>query len=159
VRIAHCRLSATLAIRNAAVIEVGGGIHWDAPLTPGAILVSDSDIHFQGVEATLNENDRGVNFNPVGAPFRGTLENTNTTDVYPTQLRGVIYTLGRLRFEPLNDGGTLRLTGAIACDDLRIEGSLAVSQWDELISTPVHGLSDPTPMRFVRGTQRRIPAP
>jgi hypothetical protein len=159
VRISHCRLDATLAIRNAAIIEVTGGINWSYPLTPGAILVSDSDIRFEAVEETLDEVDRAINFNPIASPHRLNMANSDTTDVYPTELRGVIYTTGHVRVNSLENDATLRLTGAIACQKLRIWGHLSVTQLDELITDPAVGLSDPTPMRFVRGTQRRIPSP
>ncbi len=159
VHIAHCRMEATLAIRNAAVIEVSGGIHWSYPLSPSAILVSDSGVVFRDIQATLDENDRGVNFNPIGSPYRLNLANSTTTDIYPTELRGVIYTSDVVRIDPMVGNGVLRLAGVIACQDLRVDGYLAVTQLDELITSPANGLSDPTPLRFVRGSQRRIPSP
>ena len=80
-------------------------------------------------------------------------------DVYSTHLRGVIFTYSDLWAERLVDGETLRVTGAIIGRDIHVEGRVVVTQLDELLRDPPRGLSDPTPMRFVGGTMRRVPAP
>ncbi len=159
VRLSHCRIDATLAIRNSSRIKVKGGITWNFPTSADAILVSDSNIRFTGVEATLDEAARGVNFNPSLSPYRQTLSNTTLTDLYPSELRGVIYTSGNVRLNPLVNDKSLHVTGAIICRNFRVDGFMTVTSLEELLDTPPIGLSDPTPMRFVRGTQRRIPSP
>jgi hypothetical protein len=157
--ISHCRLDATLAIRNASEIEIKGGIVWNYPSGADAILVTDASVRFQNVEATLSETARNVNFNPVSSPYRQTLANSTSTDVYPTQLRGVICTSSDLRVDPLVSDAVLRVTGSVVGRDLRIDGHLVVTRLDELLSSPPPGLSDPIPMRLVQGSMRRIPSP
>lgn len=159
VEISYCRIDATLAIRNADRIYISGGILWRYPTNPDAILISNSEIRFLDVEMVLDEDDRGVNFNPPTSPYLGTNSNLNTDDVYGTELRGLIYTSANVRVNEMIDDETLRLVGAIYCRDLRVDGHLTVSQLDELQENPPRGLSDPTPMRFVRGSWRQIPSP
>lgn len=157
--LSHCRFDATLSIRNADQVEITGGIVWNYPTTADVILATDAPILFTDVEETLDEAARGINFNPTSSPYRQSESNNTATDVYPTELRGVVYTTGNVRLDPLISNAKLHITGALVGRDLRIDGYLNVTHLDELLRTPPPGLSDPTPMRFVRGTFRRIPAP
>ncbi len=157
--ISHCRFDATLAIRDAGEILVEGGIAWSYPTSADAILVSDSRIRFQNMQPWLVESDRSVNFNPPASPYRGSMSNNTLIDTYPTEFRGVIYTTDNLRMDPLSPNRNLHVTGALIGDEVRIEGAVTVTQLRDLNSMPSAGLSDPTPMRFVRGTWRRIPTP
>ncbi len=157
--ISHCRFDATLAIRNASHIEISGGIVWNYPTTADVILATDSPITLTNVEGTLDEAVRTANFNPASSPYRQTLFNSTTTDVYPTELRGVVYTSDDLTLDPLISNASLHVTGAIVAKDLRINGYMTVTQLDELLSQPPPGLSNLTPMRFTRGTFRRVPSP
>ncbi len=159
VQISHCRLDATLCIQDASVIRISGGICWSFPTNPDAILISDSPIRMINVEASLDEAARGTNFNPAISPYRQNWSNATSTDVYPTELRGLIYTTDNMRVEPLVDNKILPVTGSIVAVDLRVEGYMMVRQLDELVTDPPSRLSNPSRMRFVRGTQRRIPSP
>lgn len=159
VRIANCRLNATLVITNANEIILSGGLTWSYPVAPEAILVSDSPIQMEDLEATLNESNRNVNFNPAGSPYRETLTNSTAVDIYPTELRGLIYSTQDIVIEPLVDGATLSVVGSILAADLQIKAHVTVRQLDEWIDSPPIGFSNRVPMRFVRGTFRRIPSP
>ncbi len=157
--LSHCRFDATLAIRNASAIEIEGGIAWTYPQTADVILATDAPIRLTGVEATLDEAARNVNFNPTSTPFRGTLANLTTTDVYPTDFRGVIYTSDDIRVDPLASAASLGVTGCLIGRDVRIDGFVNIRQLDELLTHPPAGLSDPMPVMFVHGSMRRIPSP
>ncbi len=159
IRIANCRIAATLAIKNASEIEVGGGIVWTYASNPEAILVTDAKVIFGNIEPALDETTRATNFNPPSSPYRGTLANTTATDRFPTELTGAVFTTHDITFDPTSDGRPLAITGAIVCKDLRIHEFVAIRQLVELINTPPLGLTDFTPMQFVRGTFRRIPTP
>ena len=157
--ISHCRLKATLAIRNASEVEISGGIVWDYPTKADVILAADSPIVFRDVEGELSEPDRNVNFNPTSSAFRGTLSNGNTNDVYLSGLRGLLYSTDDLRVGPLVQNSHLRIAGSVIARDIWIEGFVVVTSLDEILTDPPLGLRDPLPMRFVRGSLRRIPAP
>lgn len=157
--ISHCRFDATLAIRNASEIEIRGGINWNYPTSPDVILATDAPITMTGVEGILDEADRDINFNPASSPYRESLSNSTNEDTYPCELRGVVYSSNDFTLDPLVNDEQLRLCGSLIAYDLRIEGYMAVTQLNELLNNPPAGLSDPTPMRFVRGSFRRIPSP
>lgn len=157
--ISDCRFDATLSIQNAGQVEIRGGIVWNYPTNPDVILATNAPIRFTGVEATLDEAVRGRNFNPASSPYRQSLSNNTATDLYPTELQGVVYSSDDFRLDPLISNTSLHVTGAIVAKDVRIDGYVTVTQLDELLSVPPPGLSDPTPMRFVRGTFRRVASP
>lgn len=159
VRIANCRIAATLAIKNASAIEVEGGVVWTYAANPEAILVADSDVKFDNIEPTLDEAPLSTNFNPTTTPYRGTYANANTTDLFPTEIRGVIFTTHDVTFDPTTDGKPLAITGAVVCKDLWINGFVSVRQFSETINNPPLGLINYVPMQFVRGTFQRIPTP
>jgi hypothetical protein len=159
VRIANCRLDATLVISDANEVLLSGGLAWSYPRTPDAILVCDSKITIENLESTLSEPDRNSNFNPLGSPYRDTLTNGTTFDTYPTELRGLVYTTKDILIKPLVGNGILPVTGSLLGDKIQIEGAVSVQQLDEWIDTPPIGFSDQVPMQFVRGTFRRIPSP
>lgn len=159
VEISNCRIEATLAITNCSTIEIGGGIVWRYPLDADVILATNTYVLLDSLEPILDEDDVGVNFNPSSSPFRGTLSNATATDVYPTELRGILYSSGNMRFNPMTDGSTLRVFGSIIGRDIRFDGHVAIHPLDEVLQTPPPGLSDPTPMRLIRGSYRRIPTP
>ena len=156
VTIENCRIEATLAIRNASVIEVKGGVNWQYAGDPDAFLVTDSPVWFKNLQSTLAEDS--LNFNPAAAPYRTTF-NTNTSDVFPTKLRGVLYSTNDIRVDPVDTGDPLYLTGMMVCRDLRVDGRLSIMQLDELISDPPANLSSSGTLRLVRGSVRRIPSP
>ena len=157
--ISNSRIDATLAILNATEIEVSGGIVWTYPTTPDVILATNSTIAFTDINGVLSENARGVNFNPSSTPYRGTFSNGNLTDSYASELRGIVYSSSEIVFDPLTDDSALRIVGSVICNELRCDGIVSVTQFDEAIRTPPLGLLDPVPRRFVRGSARRIESP
>jgi hypothetical protein len=159
IRISNCRIEATLAVKNAASIELSGGLVWTYATDPEAILVTDNDITFRDLEPALDEPVRGTNFNPPLTPYRRTFANTSATDVFPTELRGVIFTTRDITFQPTVNDDLLALTGAVICKDLTVQGDVVIRQLSEVMDAPPLGLINPVPLQFVRGTFRRVPTP
>ncbi|MFK8112764.1 MAG: hypothetical protein AB8B91_11200 [Rubripirellula sp.] len=155
--LSNCRLNATLAVRNATLVEINGGVVWNYPTTADVILATDSAVELTSITPTLDENTRNVNFNPALAPYRGTSNATNT-DEYSTEFRGIFYSTGDFRL--FNTGNpAVSLTGAVISSDLHVEGAMTIRQLSEVLTELPLGLRDSTPMRFVRGSFRRVPAP
>ncbi|MGI9470460.1 MAG: hypothetical protein ACR2NZ_02930 [Rubripirellula sp.] len=159
VAISNCRIDATLAILNATEVEISGGVVWHYPKNPDVILATNAFVTFTNVDASLSETDRGVNFNPPSTPYRQTFSNSSAIDTFPTELRGILYTSDSMQFDPTTTNATLRIVGCVIGYDIRVDGSVAIGQFDEAIRTPPLGLLDPVPRRFIRGTARRIPSP
>jgi hypothetical protein len=159
VSISHCRIEATLVILDAAGVEVKEGITWNYPNSADVILAADSDISLKHLDTPLDEADRGVNFNPPSSPYRQTLANSTTNDVYPPELRGIIYSTHNLELVHTHNNWA-HLTGLIVCKNLWVDNAwLTITHLDELLSNPPPPFADPTSMRFVRGTYRRVPSP
>ncbi|MGB0597138.1 MAG: hypothetical protein ACPGLY_10640 [Rubripirellula sp.] len=157
--IKDCRFEATLAITNASKIRIRDGVVWRYPNQADVILATNTTLTLANIEPTLDENAVGVNFNPTSSPYRGTESNATANDVYPTELTGILYTSADIRISPRTEGRTLKITGSIIGRDLRLNGSLSLHSLNEVLASPPPGLSDPTPMRLIRSSFRRIPPP
>ncbi|NND98847.1 MAG: hypothetical protein HKN47_16135, partial [Pirellulaceae bacterium] len=159
IRIGNCRIEGTLVIIDTPLIILTNGITWNCAGDPNAILVTDGTIRLEDVEPTLNESNISVNMNPVTSPYRGTESNNTTGDVYPTELRGVLYTTDDIEIGPLTDGSQLRIEGVMVSNNLTITGNVAIQNFDGILQTPPVPLADWIPMEFVRGTFRRVNVP
>ncbi|TWU07536.1 hypothetical protein [Stieleria varia] len=159
VRITNSRLGCTLAIYDASSIELTGAIVWEYAAVPEAILVADAPIYFNAIEPVLSESTLGVNFNPSSSPFRGSISNTTIDDQYDTQFRGLIYSSDDVTVYATSDGSPIWVTGSVIGDDVTLYNDVHIFSLPELVSSPPAGLIDPTPMRFINGTMRRVPTP
>ncbi|WP_145421308.1 hypothetical protein [Planctomycetes bacterium K23_9] len=158
-RISHCRIDATLVVEDCPRIDLSGGLTWSFPQQADAILVTDGTIRLQNVEPVLDESARGINFNPASTPYRGTSSNSNQTDSFPSELRGIIYAQNHIECDALTDNSRLNITGALICRDLRIYGNVSITSLPELIDWPPVAFADWRPKRFVRGSFRRVATP
>ncbi|MBM4075974.1 MAG: hypothetical protein FJ267_10055 [Planctomycetes bacterium] len=61
-----------------------------------ALLVR-GNCQIQLVNVNLDEATLSCNFNPVGAPYGG-VEDTDTTDSFPSKIKGLVYVSGQLNF-------------------------------------------------------------
>ncbi|MEM8668357.1 MAG: hypothetical protein AAGG48_12640 [Planctomycetota bacterium] len=156
--IANSRIEATLAVTNCATVEINGGVVWHYPTTPDVVLATNTFVLFDEIATELNEADSSVNFNPVTAPFRD-VANATTDDVYATELRGIVYSTSNLQLTQLPNNEPLSMAGSIIARDLRFDGRMSIRSLNEVQQFPPPGLSDPTPMRLLRGSYRRIPTP
>jgi Tfp pilus assembly protein PilX len=159
IRISHCRIDATLVIQNCPRVEVAGGITWSFPNQADAILVTDGLIRFDNLDSALDESSRGTNFNPPSSPYRLIDSNNNQSDTFPTELRGIIYAVDDIEFEPLSDNSRLLITGAVIGSDVRVSGDVSITRLTELIDTPPVAFADWEPLQFQRGSFRRVETP
>ena len=158
VKIFHCRFHATVVFVNANKVEIEDSVLWSYPTTPDVMIAADSEIKFKNIRTPLHERNRNKNFNPSSTPFRETLSDSSQDDEYPLELRGIIYSTGNVKFEH-TDNERISLAGLVVCREFRIDDArLSITHLDELLSNPPRPFVDPTPMRFVRGTFRRVPA-
>ncbi|MGB7346808.1 MAG: hypothetical protein WBD20_21480 [Pirellulaceae bacterium] len=159
IQISNCRIKATLVIENCPLVELSGGITWSYPEQADAILVADGNIRFLSNDPSLSESIRNTNFNPASTPYRNTQSNANQSDIFPTELRGIIYADNHILCYPLTDDSPLKITGALICRDLRIHGNVSIARLSELVDSPPVAFSDWQPLQFVRGSFRRVETP
>ncbi|MCA9137838.1 MAG: hypothetical protein KDB00_13795 [Planctomycetales bacterium] len=157
VNVVDSRIVATIAIRNASRVVVSGAVSWEAARSGEAILVTDSHVVVESLQSTLDENTLAVNFNPPATPYRNFDSNLTTTDRFPTEFRGIVYTEGELSVLPTTAGDPVAITGAVICQDLVLYHDLFVSSLDEMLTNVPIGFADPSKLRFKIGTFRRVP--
>lgn len=157
--IRNCRIDGTLVITNADSLTISGGIHWTAPNLGQPALLTDTDIRIEDLTATLDESLFNVSFNPPGAPDRAGKTNQSAQDVYPTEIRGLIYTPDRITLRRADEPMELRIEGAVLCRRFVVKNPLNLFQADELLEQPPLGFRDPLPKQFARGSIRRVASP
>ncbi|GJQ30583.1 MAG: hypothetical protein HBSAPP03_24670 [Phycisphaerae bacterium] len=161
--ITNARLEATLVISLAAGarLVVSGTTLWEPP--PGnypALIVSGvatSTVTLQGSLSPLSESATGVNFNPLSSPHASSSD-TDTTDTYPSMIRGVVHIQGAgVSVSFTND---VHIRGACI-----VESSVSASNGANLVADPMlftnppWGYFTPDTMRRVPSTWRREPVP
>jgi hypothetical protein len=149
-RIRNSRLLGTLVVYDVAVskpVRVESSVLAEPaePGLPTIIIAGDTDM---GQFTTdLSEATQTRNFNPTGAAYLG-IADADTTDVYPSMLRGIVYIGGDLHVTGnATVHGQLFVTGKISVSDhLRVQQALM--QADQLPP----GFVMPTAMSLVDGS-------
>ena len=156
--ITRARIVGTLLIRStsAASVDVTGPVLWEpGPLRTPLLLASmvNGDIKITGNPDWLAESDAGINLNPASTPFAGT-SNTNATDDYPPQYRGIIHCM-------LGSGGKLELaanvyvSGTVIADcPVKTTAMSTLLQDSSIYANPPFGYATGDAMTLVPGTWR-----
>jgi hypothetical protein len=151
--IERSRIYGTLLIINPGANScIGDGpIHW-APYVAGypALLVdadtaADADFSIRATNRALNEKENGVNYNPSGSSHPDLGSDNDTSDIYCSQISGLIAVEDDLTFQ-----NTPLVRGQIVVgDDLaNSSGTLDVEfQPDSLLKPPPGFLASPSYVR------------
>ncbi|MEL6105746.1 MAG: hypothetical protein AAFU85_06915 [Planctomycetota bacterium] len=153
--IGESRINATLAIRNTPFIMISGGLLWESP---GAMLVTEAPVIFNGYNSVLDEATTGVNFNPATQPYLDSFD-AALDDRYSSQMRGILYSRDNVTIFSSVDRIPIHLTGVIVARDLALYTHLNVHSAPELLESVPFGFVDPDPLRFISGSHRRVPLP
>jgi hypothetical protein len=120
-------------------------------------LIVDGDLTLQFTSARfLTESAAGRNLNPSAAPFAG-VSDADTTDVYPSEIRGLVHVTGNLMVT-----SDVRVVGLVLVDGEARFGSDCVIQRDPVIAfTPPTGYwtATPGPLELKRNGWQRAAAP
>lgn len=162
VRVRNIRIEGTLII-------VAPGRKVDVE---GAVLLTPSDPRFAGlvVDGTLrlainsgtplSEASLGTNFNPAGSPYGGVAD-TDTADVYPCELRGLVHGLGGVTIESSSvvRGAVLAgLKGRPAAITVQ-SGSATVVHDPGLVASPPVGYASSVVMTPLAGSWKQVVSP
>lgn len=134
--IEDCRVLGTLVVRNAARVEVRGSSYLApfSPELPALIVQGNLEISLASTEA--REQTLGVNFNPAGAPYRGSTD-SDTGDSYPVSIDGAVVATGSIRVTT-----SAAIHGQlIAGGDVALEGSGIVRVRPGFVGVRYPGLS------------------
>ncbi len=94
-QIMDCRIAATLVVTNCTTVELDSSVNW-APWETGLpALIASGNLYFNTISLDLSESSFGVNFNPASTPYGGASD-SDTSDKYPSLVRGVVYASGTL---------------------------------------------------------------
>ncbi len=160
--IENTRVMGTLVILNPGITcRIQGSNHW-SPVSPNyPALMVRGNAQFQMSQLDLNESLLATNFNPPGAPYNGTFDDTDTDgDTYPSKIKGLVYVSGQLRvpgavgIEPLFDGSVVCTT--FQADSL---GDVTFSYRPTHIHYPPPGFAAGSTMQIVPGTWTRSALP
>lgn len=124
-RIGEARIAATLVIELGLTsqLELVDSIHWSPgdPSLPTLVINATalSTVRLGSSTASLSEASANVNFNPATTPYDG-VGDTDKTDLYPSEIRGVVHVMSTLASVSLESGVTIAGT-------LISEGSLTIT--------------------------------
>jgi hypothetical protein len=153
----NCRICATLLISAPAnsTINLDGPILWEPPQSNYPILIitgSNLQVNIQGSSNWLSEAQAQCNFNPSSNPFEGASD-TNMTDWFPPQYRGLIHVIGSTNTVQLQSNayihGTLITDGTI-----QASGQTTTLQNSALYSNPPYGYAIGNQLIIVPGSWR-----
>jgi hypothetical protein len=140
--IERSRIRGTLLVLNPGTNSgIGAGpINW-SPAVAGypALLVhadnaSNANFSIQATNRVLSETENGMNFNPAGAPSDDFGQDTDTNEIYPSEIRGLVVVENNLTY--LNNG-LVRGALVVGNDLTSTSGSLEVAyQPDSLLNPP-----------------------
>jgi len=153
----NCRICATLLISAPAnsQINLQGPILWEPPQSNYPLLIitgSNLTVNIQGSNSWLSEASVGTNLNPASNPFEG-ISDTNTTDWFPPQYRGLIHVIGSTNTVQFQTNayihGTLVTDGTI-----QTNGPSTALQNSTLYSKPPYGYAIGNQLIIVPGSWR-----
>lgn len=111
---------------------------------PTLIVDGEAMIYVTSSSKGLREGGSNPNFNPVGAPYKGRVDN-DRKDKYPSELQGLVHVKGDLWL-----GGTTLVRGTILC-----EGRTYLYGDNEIIHDAK--ISENPPLGYTSGAGRIIP--
>lgn len=124
VTISNSRIVGTIVLLNTgAGSKVTGAINWTPSVAnyPCLLVSGPMTIDIDQANGLSEAGTPGVNFNPASTPYLGASD-SDTTDSYPTEIKGLIYIAGSLTL-----GGNPKITGnLIVRDSITSTGSLTL---------------------------------
>lgn len=109
---------------------------------------------FDGRLGALSEFALGTNFNPPGAPWGGNTNSTNF-DVYPSDIRGLVYTTGRVEATDYSLIRGALIVAEPAGDSVKIAGRLRIIHDPGLVTDPPQWFTSAVTMSVQPGSWRQ----
>jgi len=153
--IRRSRIVATLVVRLslASSLEIVDEVNWDRPSLdqPSLVVLATAacSVTLSGSTRNLSEASENCNFNPSTTPYNGQSD-TDETDLYPSQIRGIIHITGQLTSTILNNNVSI-LGTVISESSLTMQTGAKITYDSTVITSP------PTPYRT--GTASMMPVP
>jgi hypothetical protein len=147
------RINGTLVIRTGGKtvrLKDAVFLHNYKPEYPALIVDGAVEISMKSDAMDLSEATWGANFNPPGAPYRDASD-SDLTDTYPNEIRGLVHVLGTLRFLQAT-----RIRGVVIGEStitVEVSPPVHIIHDPSIYDNPPVGYADPaSPMAVIPGT-------
>lgn len=152
VEIKNSRIVGTVVLLNPGTnCQVTNSVRWDAVVANFPALLVDGNIALRHGSGNLDENTLSTNFNPVGTGYGGS-EDSDTTDTYPSEIRGLVFVNGQLAN---NSSGGNPVNGVVVCQSMKLWSSCTFTYRSTFLDYPPPGFSSGNPMRISPGSWQK----
>lgn len=122
-----------------------------SPRLPVLLVEGNLILKCTSAGTTLSESVNAKNYNPTGAPYGGVCD-SDTSDTYPNEIRGLIHISGSLVFQ-----NTARIVGAIVCEGtVTCDGANTIVHDASLCTCPPDGYTYVDRMSISPGSWRQV---
>lgn len=135
--IQECRIVGTLVLLNPGPgSDIFLAVSWEPAVANYPALLVSGNMRISLNNAPLSETPATGSFNPPGTPYNGA-EDTNTTQSYPSVIKGLIYVSGDLTttINPVFDGAVV-VGGAV-----NVSNTLALTYQPTFLNNPPPGFT------------------
>lgn len=154
------RIVGTLVVLNATAVELRDQVNWEPARPNFPALIVQGDIRLRLVNGTLQEDDEGVNFNPVQTPYNG-VSDASLGDSYPSAIAGIVYCSGNLLMDGNSNGNIMVIDGVVIANGtctINQEASVFIEYNSQHLADPPPGFRPQSINQIQRGSWRRVPA-
>ena len=153
--IRNCRIHGTLIVRTGSSkrVLIDNAVFMQNYRFDCPVLIVDGNLEIENnsYDYMLSEASCVTNFNPVGAPYDGESD-SDTADVYPNEIRGLIHVTGDLRL-----ADSARIVGSVICEGSALmQGTNTIVHDPSLYSSPPKGYTHVGRMRISPGSWRQV---
>jgi hypothetical protein len=150
----NCRICGTLIIlagNHSVILDNAMFMQTYRPDFPVLLVEGNVSIRLKSVAGPLSEATCSTNFNPAGAPYGGVTD-TDKTDQYPNEIRGLIHVKGTLELRE-----TTRMIGVAICEGtLNCQATSTVVYDAGLYASPPQGYTCVEGMKISPGSWRQV---
>jgi Tfp pilus assembly protein PilX len=156
--IANSRIAGTLVLKNFnGASSIQGSVSWEPALPNYPALLTDAAIPIGLSSAALSEATMNANFNPTGSPYPyvGGLQDTDTTDAYPSLIKGIIYSTQNVQIQ----GQTSVEGTVVANQNVTVQGTAVNLKYNSTwLNNPPPGfdLGTTKKMQITAGSWKRV---
>ncbi|HBE68458.1 MAG TPA: hypothetical protein DDW52_09960 [Planctomycetaceae bacterium] len=117
---------------------------------PSLLVEGSIEVRFDS-DKELDE--KSVNFNPIGSPYAG-VEDNDTSDEYPCEIRGLVYVSGTLDFEA--DNKDSNFDGVVICGAVAANSDCSFDYDSIFLQYPPPGFGSGSTMAIIPGSYTRV---
>jgi len=150
-RIRNARIVGTLVVLNPNTFSVEESVNWEPAIAnyPALLVRGNAVLKFKN--SPLAESSDNGNFNPLGTPYAGGYD-TDTTDSYPSIMKGLIYASGDVATENYVTIDGVLVIGA----SLNAKNDLSLTYRSTFYDNPPPGFGGAPEMVISPGTWKQL---